>query len=42
VETIVRESEPRIAPVDVQVGIVDGGRVQLLGGIEEGTEVLLK
>jgi RND family efflux transporter MFP subunit len=42
VETIVRESDPRLVRVDVKIGIVDGARVQVLEGLEEGAEVLLK
>jgi RND family efflux transporter MFP subunit len=42
VETVVRESDPRVVRADVKIGIVDGARVQVLEGLAEGTEVLLK
>ncbi len=42
VETVVRENSWRGVPVDVEVGIVDDDRVQILGGLEEGTEVRLQ
>jgi multidrug efflux pump subunit AcrA (membrane-fusion protein) len=42
VETVVRESDPRLVRADVEIGILDGARVQVLSGLAEGTEVLLK
>ena len=42
VEKVTRESAPRVEPVDVEIGIVDGDRVQVLSGIEAGSEVLLR
>ena len=42
VDTVVRSSSATAVPKDVEVGIVDGSRVQLLSGIQEGEEVLLK
>ena len=37
-----RESDARLVRADVEIGILDGARVQVLSGIAEGTEVLLK
>jgi HlyD family secretion protein len=42
VETVVRDSSWRAVPVDVEIGIVDDDRVQVLGGLEEGAEVRLQ
>jgi HlyD family secretion protein len=42
VDTVVRSSSPKLAPKDVEVGIVDGSRVQVTSGLDEGDEVLLK
>ena len=41
VEKVVRTSEARIESADVSIGIVDGAKVQVLSGIEAGTEVRL-
>ena len=42
VETVVRESPPRLEPVDIDIGIVDGDRVEVRSGIAEGVEVKLQ
>ena len=42
VDARVRGSETDIEPKDIEVGIVDGSRVQVLSGLAEGDEVLLK
>jgi len=42
VETVVRSGSWRVVPADVRVGIVDGERVQVLSGLEEGAEVRLQ
>jgi HlyD family secretion protein len=42
VETVVREKPPRIEPVDVTIGIVDGDRVEVRSGLDEGVEVKLQ
>jgi HlyD family secretion protein len=42
VETVARESNPLIAAKDIEIGIVDGTRVQVLRGLEEGEEVRLQ
>jgi len=42
VETVVRSNEARLVEKDVQIGIVDGSRVQILAGLSEGEEVQLK
>jgi HlyD family secretion protein len=42
VDTIVRQSEARIEPRDVRIGIVDGARVQVLEGLEPGEEVVVR
>jgi HlyD family secretion protein len=42
VEKVVRESAPKLEPVDVQIGIVQEDRVQVLAGLAEGDEVRLK
>ena len=41
VEKVMRASEARIETADVSIGIVDGAKVQVLSGIEAGTEVRL-
>ena len=41
-DTVVRQSEPRVLPVAVTIGIVDGSRVQILTGVKAGTEVQLQ
>ena len=41
-DTVVRQSTPTIEPVAVTIGIVDGDRVQILSGVEAGTEVQLQ
>jgi HlyD family secretion protein len=42
VERVVRESDAVTSPVAIQIGVVDGSKVQVLSGIEEGDEVTLK
>ena len=42
VESVVRGASWRVTPADVRVGIVDGERVQVLSGLEEGAEVRLQ
>jgi hypothetical protein len=42
VDIRVEGSETEIEPKDIEVGIVDGSRVQILSGLTEGDEVLLK
>jgi multidrug efflux pump subunit AcrA (membrane-fusion protein) len=42
VEAVVRTSGPRVEPRDVEIGIVDGSRVQVLAGLAEGDEVRLQ
>jgi HlyD family secretion protein len=42
VDRFVRSGEPTTEPRDVEVGIVDGSRVQITRGLAEGDEVLLK
>jgi HlyD family secretion protein len=42
IDTVVRSSAARLEPVDVKIGIVDGSRVQILEGLEEGTEIALQ
>lgn len=42
VETIQRGESDRIVAADVEVGIVDGDRVQVLSGLKEGAEVLVQ
>ena len=42
VERVVRSSDARTEPVAIQIGVVDGSRVQVLSGIAEGDEVTLK
>jgi HlyD family secretion protein len=42
VETVARESRPPIAARDIQIGIVDGTKVQVLRGLEAGEEVRLQ
>ena len=42
VETVMRESDARVVRTDVKIGILDGARVQVLEGLAEGSEVLLK
>ena len=41
-DTVSRQSEPAVVPVQVTIGIVDGDRVQILSGVEAGTEVVLQ
>jgi HlyD family secretion protein len=42
VEKVVSESAPRRVETDVKIGIVEGDRVQVLEGLAEGDEVVLK
>jgi HlyD family secretion protein len=42
VDTVVRQSEVRVEPRDVRIGIVDGARVQVLEGLEPGEEVVVR
>jgi len=42
VDTVVRSSSAVSEPKDIEVGIVDGSLVQVLSGLAEGEEVLLK
>ncbi len=42
VETVERESRPPIAARDIEIGIVDGTKVQVLSGLEPGEEVRLQ
>ncbi len=42
VDTVLRQSEVRVEPRDVQIGIVDGARVQVLEGLEPGEEVVVR
>jgi len=42
VERVLRESAARAEPVDVEIGIVQDDRVQVLSGLAEGDEVHLK
>jgi HlyD family secretion protein len=42
VEKVLRESAAKVEPVDVQIGIVQEDRVQVLAGLAEGDEVRLK
>ncbi len=42
VETLVQSSSARVEARDVEIGIVDGRRVQVLSGLEEGQVVLLQ
>jgi HlyD family secretion protein len=42
VETVARESRPPIAARDIEIGIVDGTKVQVLRGLEAGEEVRLQ
>jgi HlyD family secretion protein len=42
VEKVLRESAATIEPMDVQIGIVQDDRVQVLAGLAEGDEVRLK
>ncbi len=42
VETLVRNSSARVETKDVEIGIVDGNRVQVLSGLEEGEVVRLQ
>jgi HlyD family secretion protein len=42
VETVVRDSSPRLESVEVDVGIVDGDRVEVRSGLGEGVEVKLQ
>ncbi len=42
VETLVRNRSARVETKDVEIGIVDGNRVQVLSGLEEGEVVRLQ
>jgi HlyD family secretion protein len=42
VDKVLRESDARVEPVDVAIGIVQEDRVQILSGLAEGDEVRLK
>jgi HlyD family secretion protein len=42
VEKVLRESSAKIEPVDIEIGIVQDDRVQVLSGLAEGDEVHLK
>ena len=42
VETVARESRPPIEARDIEIGIVDGTKVQVLRGLELGEEVRLQ
>jgi HlyD family secretion protein len=42
VETVAGESRSSIATRDIEIGIVDGTKVQVLGGLELGEEVRLQ
>jgi HlyD family secretion protein len=42
VETVLRESEAQVVEKTVEIGIVDGSRVQVLSGLEGSEEVRLK
>ena len=42
VETVNGPSSQSAEPADVEIGIVDDTRVQILSGLEEGVEVLLQ
>ena len=42
VDTVVRASNARVEPKDVEIGVVDGSRVQITSGLTEGEEILLK
>ena len=42
VDCVRRESSPIIEARDIAIGIVDGSRVQVLSGLEEGEEVRLQ
>lgn len=41
-ESVARASAPRIEDKEIEIGIVDGSRVQVLSGLSEGEEVRLK
>jgi RND family efflux transporter MFP subunit len=42
VEVVARASEARVEERDIEIGIVDGSRVQVLSGLAEGDEVRLQ
>jgi HlyD family secretion protein len=42
VETVTRDTRPRLEERDIEIGIVDGTRVQVLSGLEEDDEVRLQ
>ncbi len=42
VETVARSSAPRVEERPVEIGVVDGSRVQVLAGLAEGDEVRLQ
>jgi HlyD family secretion protein len=42
VEKVLHDSSARLEPVDIEIGIVDGSRVQVLSGLAEGDEVHLQ
>ena len=42
VDTVVRQSDVRVEPRDVRIGIIDGARVQVLEGLEPGEEVVIR
>ncbi len=42
VDCVTRESSPTVEARDIAIGIVDGTRVQVLSGLEEGEEVRLQ
>jgi multidrug efflux pump subunit AcrA (membrane-fusion protein) len=42
VETVIRDAPARIEPADVEIGVVDGDRVEVRSGLGEGAEVKLQ
>ena len=42
VETVLQNSASRVETKDVEIGIVDGTRVQVLSGLDEGEVVQLQ
>ncbi|MFQ5417152.1 MAG: efflux RND transporter periplasmic adaptor subunit [Myxococcota bacterium] len=42
VETVIRDDPPRFEAADVEIGIVDGDRVEIRRGLDEGVEVRLQ
>jgi multidrug efflux pump subunit AcrA (membrane-fusion protein) len=42
VERVVRASDPQVERRKIEIGIVSGARVQVLGGLEPGDEVRLR